>query len=75
MDNTESFMGTVQKLFDECDNQSNKKLAMMTNIYVNHQTELQDYVTDNALIFFFLKKQTQTNILQLFVSKPSSKLF
>ena len=53
MDNTESFMGTVQKLFDECDNQSNKILTMMTNIYVNHQTELQDYVTNIALIFFF----------------------
>ena len=61
MDNTESFMGTVQKLFDECDNQSNKKLAMMTNIYVNHQTELQDYVTNIALIFFFFKKKQNKN--------------
>ena len=62
----------AQQLFDECDNRSNKKLAMIANIYVNHQTELQDYVTNIALIFFL---NIKTGILQLFVSKPSSNLF
>ena len=44
----------AQKLFDECDNGSNKKMAMITNIHVDHQTELQDYVTNIALVLFFL---------------------
>ena len=52
----------AQQLFDECDNRSNKKLAMIANIYVNHQTELQDYVTNIALIFFFGKNRHITTV-------------
>ena len=46
----------VRKFFDECDDQSNKNLAMITTIiYVNHKTELEDYVKNIALICFYCK--------------------
>ena len=44
---------------------------MITTIYVNHKTELEDYVTNIALISFYCKK----GMFQIFVSKPSEKLF
>ncbi len=51
----------AQELFDECDDHLNKNLAMITTIYVNHQTKLEDYVTNIALIcpdckYLLLKK-------------------
>lgn len=45
----------AQELFDECDDQSNTNLAMITTIYVNHKTELEDYVKNIALICFYCK--------------------
>ena len=55
MDSTESFIGTVQELFDECDDPSNQNLTMITTSYVYHQTELEDYVTNIALIYLNCK--------------------
>ena len=50
----------AQELFDECYDQSNKNLAMPT-IYINHQTKLEDYVTNSTLIClvckYFLSKK------------------
>ena len=43
---------------------------MITTIFVNHKTELEDYVTNIALISFYCKK----GMFQIFVSKPSEKL-
>ena len=44
----------AQELFDECYDQSNKNLAM-TTIYINHQTKLEDYMTNSTLICFVCK--------------------
>ena len=69
MDKIENFMD--KKLFDECDDHSNKNFVMITTIYFNHKTDLEDYVTNIALISFYCKK----GMFQMFVSKPSETLF
>ena len=69
MDKIENFMD--KKLFDECDDHSNKNFVMITTIYFNHKTKLEDYVPNIALIYFYYKK----GILPMFVSKPSEILF
>ena len=44
----------AQELFDECNDQAIKNLAL-TTIYINHQTKLEDYVTNSTLIYFVCK--------------------
>ena len=50
----------AQESFDECNDQSNKSLAM-TIICINRQTKMEDNVTNSTLIcfdckYFLLKK-------------------